>query len=360
MTGEWASVLERLFHVGGDEAAKLLLTFQAPRSMATQAVMNDVKRECIGLCSSNKQSLFGNTSAESLAKWSPSEQEQELHIKAPIFLTFLESAGTPRSITRNKTKKMETVRNGILAAAAVILKTRNKNMNAYQTMISFALKQGGAGEKTFRRLHALGMCDSYQVLSHKLDQYSVGYDEPLQRWQEEMLCDAEQEREILKNLADLTGQIADGGDLLVLEPLKHKLDSKLAEFQVTRHPGYQVVGDNVDMRILVRFMLMMAQDREIHHFNHLAIMNRVNAHHLPDDQPICSKQDFQPSLILPNGETNATLRSNWIVLIGHIIAKYLPQLRWITDYLPKDIPHRHQDEARKKSETVSKIFEVSN
>ena len=94
------------------------------------------------------------------------------------------------------------------------------------------------------------------------------------------MCDAEKEWEMLTKLADLTGQIADGGDLLVLEPLKHKLDRELADFQITRHPGYQVVGDNVDMRILVRFMLMMAQDREIHHCNHLAITNRVNAHHL--------------------------------------------------------------------------------
>ncbi len=353
VTGDWAAVLERLLYAGDDDALKLLLTFPHVKSVATQMVMNDVKRECIGLCSTKAGSLFSNTSADSLANWSPSAQEQELHTKAPTFLTFLECAGTPTKVASNTKKNPDVIRNGLMAAAGVLLKTRNKNMNSYQTMISLALKQGGAGEKTFRRLHSMSICDSYQVISSKLDEFSIGYDEPLKRWQQEMVADAEKERALLDKLANLKGEIASHDELV-------RCERELEVHNQCRHPGYQIVGDNVDMRIRVRHMTIGHQDQDIHHFNHLVIKNRVNAHHLPDDKPTCDPASFQPNMILPNAETNASLRSSWIVLIGRIIAKYLPELSWFKDHIPENIPHKHMTEAATRSEVVSMPYILVN
>ncbi|XP_072039751.1 uncharacterized protein [Amphiura filiformis] len=349
---DWVNVLERLCFGGKESATKYMLSLPGVHSQAVAMVASDIKRECASICSG--PSLFRDATGEKLTSWSTAAQADELNKRTPTFLTCLEAAGTPAHLPKNKVKDADKIQNGLMTAAGVILKTRNNFMNSHQTMISLALRQGGAGEKTFRRLQSIGVCNSYRSTDNKLDELCIDYDLPVRNWQSEMVQDLKKERQIMSQIKNVEAEMVEGEveDLLLLEHILDGLKKDLENHNKSRHPGYQLVGDNVDMKIHVRQMTVSHQNTDLHHFNHLAVKNRVNAFHLPDDKPICPPDEFQPNLVLPNVLTNAALRSSWIVLIGRIISEHITSFAWFKDHLPDLIPHEHMAEAGKKSETV--------
>ena len=204
-----------------------------------------------------------------------------------------------------------------MTAAEVLLNSRNQCMVAHQMLTALILKQSGAGGKAFRRLGSRSLCVSLKTSNKALDKMCEGYDAPVHAWNKQMLSDRDEEERLLSRLAELKGTVLDDVTLVT------DIQKELHEFNSSRHPGHQVVGDNVDARIDVRQMRIGHQNQDIHHFNFLAIKNRVQIHHLPnDDRQVCQTADFEPGMILPNVSDNTALKKNWVILTGRIIAEH--------------------------------------
>lgn len=344
---KWTNFLEALAHGNEQLALKHLMDIQEVKSHALATIVKDVQRECSNICKRGNKSLFRDTSPESLAAWSYEKQELELNKDAPTFLTILQAAGTPTDVAKNKQKTNDVVRGGLMGAAGVVFNTRNKSMIAHQMQTALILKQSGAGEKAFRRLGSRFMCVDLVTANRLLDRMCVGYDLPVRNWAMQMLSDAKEEKRLMSCLAELEGQVLEDATLIT------NVQKDLHQFNATRHPGFQLVGDNVDVRVNVRQMRIGHQNQDLHHFNFLAIKNRVQIHHLPNDRQVCPSSDFEPGMVLPNASDNSTLKNNWTILTARIIAEHCPELAWFKDNLPEATPHAHRKEAAQRSEVVS-------
>lgn len=95
------------------------------------------------------------------------------------------------------------------------------------------------------------------------------------------------------------------------------------------------------------------QNRDLHMFNILAVENRINTFHLPDDKPVATVETLQLSQLLPSAEDNTLLRKNWHILVAHILARYLPQLAFMATHVPKEVEHKYMREMRQKTTIVS-------
>ena len=107
-----------------------------------------------------------------------------------------------------------------------------------------------------------------------------------------------------------------------------------------------------------RYMGIGRQGLDLHMFNVLAVENRVNTFHLPDDAPISTVEDIQFSQLLPDREDNEVLTTNWCTLTAHVLTHYLPKLEFLRSHVPKAIPHKYMAETRRKTTVVSAIFTV--
>ena len=153
-----------------------------------------------------------------------------------------------------------------------------------------------------------------------------------------MLSDTKEEKRLLACLAELEGQVLEDKTLII------NLPKDLTQFNITHHPGFQLVGDSVDVRVNVRQMRIGHQNQDLHHFNFLAIKNRVQIHHLPNDRQVCPTSDFEPGMVLPSSADNAALKNNWIIITGGIIAEHCPELAWFKDNLPEATLHAHTND----------------
>ena len=136
------------------------------------------------------------------------------------------------------------------------------------------------------------------------------------------------------------------------EKLTTEVEVALQKHQAGMHPGFSFTGDNVDMRISPRQMTLQNRNKDHHMFQLVAFKNRVSCNHLPDDQPNrdIDKEPF--TTFLPNAHEQAKLVEEFTILIGHKWVKYVPELSWYKDYLPRCIVHKKMEETKKITEKV--------
>ena len=60
---------------------------------------------------------------------------------------------------------------------------------------------------------------------------------------------------------------------------------------------------------------------------------------------------MKPEVFLPNEDEVRELRLNLCVLVGRVLCRYIKCLQPLSKLVPKHIPHQHQKEMSKKSET---------
>ena len=74
-----------------------------------------------------------------------------------------------------------------------------------------------------------------------------------------------------------------------------------------------------------------------------------------DSQSNKFNTDHKPEVteFLPTIDDNVKLRHEFKFLIGQILAKYVPELNWKLEVLPKTLYHRYQEQVKKVSESVS-------
>ena len=116
--------------------ARTLLKAPALRDATLREVINVVKHECKTICrKSPSPSLLHTTSVHSLKETDWAEIMHELHERAPIFTSILESAS---NCSRAQTSQFPM----LVMAAAILLKARSKKMCRVQTLVSSLLYSG--------------------------------------------------------------------------------------------------------------------------------------------------------------------------------------------------------------------------
>ena len=172
LDSEWVPLAEELCR--GDNKAVTVAAAASPgvKAKVLEEIVNDVKRECKQMCARDSESLFKKARPEDIANWSYDEQERELIVKSPMFMTFLQAAGkNDERLSLNKSKTEEAVQRGIVEAAAVLLFCRSREMKAHQTLTALQLHAGLATQATFDRLHKRFLCMEHTTVTALQDRY---------------------------------------------------------------------------------------------------------------------------------------------------------------------------------------------
>ena len=284
-------------------------------------VCDTVSYEAESLCK-DRGSNFHDRTASGLKNWSFTGQQEELKKSAPNINRIL------NSITRKE--ESPHIRAGQLTALSVLLHCRNRNVNANAALMSLILKKGGAKKAVFKRLSALHLCVSYNTTLRLQTQMGADFDMPVKMWAEKVHSDALEERKLQVETGD--GAEAQTGK---------KSDT---------HPGYKVVGDNVDFKAKARHMTLKNQNKDHHMFNTMAVKHRVPSEHLDNTNPKKDITTTPYSTFLPNHQESLLYRQELIVITGRIISHYCPELSWISKILPRHIPHEFLDLTKQKTE----------
>ena len=305
----------------GDETSVAATTVKSVYPEVMSVISKKISSECSAL-QSNSQSLFKRTDEDALKNWSSDKQEEELQSDAPTFLKCIRAAAVDKAaLERDVRKSNETILPGIMSAAGVLLFCRSSHMNAHALMNGIILKRGGADSMTFTRLNHVGLSTSYITVTRKQEQLGENHDSKVLEW---------------------ANQVAE----------EHHSDKEPKE----RHPGYQIVGDNLDIKVTARQATTKYQGSDYHMFNTLCIRNRVPSWHLPDDRPVADQATISTKEFLPTVEDDKLLRHDFRVLSGQIIAEHMPPLAFIKNHVPVHITHDYSTMTKKKSEVVSSVF----
>ena len=277
-----------------------------------------------------------------LQNWSYSDQVDELQKKAPNLLKVLDTVVNMSKAQESGNDNIhQRKQRGLVSGTGVLLQTRSKFTNAAGLHNALILKRGGASEKTFRRLNDKGLTVSYKTVLRTQKKIGLDHNREAITWAHQVYVDSIKEKE----LAHTVGECSN-------EQEQAQAKEALATFQDQRHPGFKLVGDNVDIGQKARQLSKSHKNPDHHFFNHAAVKNRVSGNHLSQDQG--PPQPMDPTSVLPGVEDNIKLKNELIVLTAKVIAQYIPSLQWFESHVPDRISHQYDNIANKKSEVVSR------
>lgn len=103
-------------------------------------VCNDVNSECKKLCSTRQPSLLRTATKDTMLNFSWNAVGHEIEDKAPFLHRLLLTSADPKSLTQSRNDPERYP--GVCAAAAILLKKRDKAMSLVPYVISNILKVG--------------------------------------------------------------------------------------------------------------------------------------------------------------------------------------------------------------------------
>lgn len=221
-----------------------------------------------------------------------------------------------------------------MSAAAILFYSRNMFMNAHQTMTGMILKRGAAAKSVFARLYARSLCVSYKTILRKQVEFGNGHDKPVLDWKCQI--EAETKRRTLPTT----------------QPVE----------QTDQHPGYKLVGDNVDIFIKPRHSTISDGNKDLHYYNCMAVKNRVSGNHLEAEQPMGTVDSVPWSKYLPTAEDNEKLKNEWNYLVSKTIINYVPYFQCFKEHIPDHLSHKYINLTKKKTEVVTislRLFKMS-
>ena len=178
-----------------------------------------------------------NKDIQSLVSFNWNLMVQQIATVSPDLIDILVTAAV--QLERERANKIKTGDRRIpplALALAVIL--QSSVCNSVQRILSLLMVDGACSKRTFERFNHLGLCLSPTGTHKMLD--GLG---------------SFQTAEIVKQIRD-----------------EH---------------SFRVVGDNFDLLIKVRQMLLDNRNKSHHWFNLLLVLSRMSSSHLPNDGPIC-------------------------------------------------------------------------
>ncbi len=126
----------------------------------------------------------------------------------------------------------------------------------------------------------------------------------------------------------------------------------LAKLRQQRAPGFQIIGDNIDLHVKPKHMTSTNQNKDIHWFNLNAILNRVTGNDLSDSKSIKSMADMASIDFLPSQDDNLAFLADLIPLAARVVADKIPAFQKFKGCAVGHIPHKYSDVMAKKSNQV--------
>lgn len=216
---------------------------------------------------------------------------------------------------------------------------------------------------------------SPKSVNKALDLIGEDYDAKLHEWKDRVFqnlsekVETIQERERLElRKQELNQQLLSGEEvgtqMTELEAAASCLDNTISKLEEECPSSFNIVLDNIDLKVLASDMTSDNQNKDYHWCNHNAHLDRVNPVQLENDEPIANLQDVPNSAFLPSLDDQNSLLSDFVILVGRVIVESLPEFSIFKDVVPLHIKHKYSDELKKKTETVScvvqKVLHVSN
>lgn len=118
-------------------------------------------------------------------------------------------------------------------------------------------------------------------------------------------------------------------------------------------PGFQIIGDNLDLRFKVRHGTNENLNPDYHWYNAVAMKDAVSGLHLSEfhQRELCNVALHE---FLPGPKVMDCLRQNFIVLLTRWIVKRLPAFRVLRRAVIYHIDHPYSEVMAKKTEEVSR------
>ena len=135
----------------------------------------------------------------------------------------------------------------------------------------------------------------------------------------------------------------------------HQLSIGQEISSLEKHPGFQIIGDNVDMYVKARHERMNSKAKSMHWFQIYAIKNRISGSHFPNDLPLNDILTVLNSIFIPIVSDCLKLRPHLIILCSD---KYVPFFVEFISCVEKHITHNYSAEMSKPSEIVRTIFHL--
>lgn len=104
-------------------------------------------------------------------------------------------------------------------------------------------------------------------------------------------------------------------------------------------PGYRFNFDNLDFLIHVRDMTEEHQNLSKHYVQLLAIKDRVNCEHLPNDHPIGDLGNIDNNQFLPSATDNDSLRNDFLHVISLILIENVKAFEVFRNVYPQYFTH---------------------
>lgn len=140
LVGSHQTLGKALAHGVPSQIAKAVMNCPTVRIHVVSSVIKAVSKEVSGLCGKSRPSLLRKTSKEDLQNFDLQKLCEEWQERAPIFYAFLlNSASRPKPANRKSTWF-----GSVALAGSILLKQRNREMNATAAVMGILLKSKAA------------------------------------------------------------------------------------------------------------------------------------------------------------------------------------------------------------------------
>ena len=202
--------------------------------------------------------------------WSYKDQDAELMKRAPTFRKALVAAAA------RDPDKIDDIRPALMTAAGTLLQTRNKDMVAHSTLTGLMLDMGNASKQTQARLQKRKVSIAPSTIKNKQIMLGVGFDSEVLEWKSKIEAERTELRRLVKDAAIIQQKIEQNNHTFQDRLQLKKIEQQLDDIRNNRHPGFKLIGDNIDFSIVSRYWSRQDGRKSIHYFNFLAVLNRVS------------------------------------------------------------------------------------
>eukprot|EP00794_Sanderia_malayensis_P002024 gene2024-2301_t len=373
-------------------------------------VGRDIAKECNSLCS-KKTSNFRVAKDDVLKKleeFTFTKQEEELENEAPLLWKFVLAAGcNKRGMLRNKFKKCEFIKPALLSSVAMILRTRNRQVNVNATLNALALRRGGADKMTNKRFDRLAICLSYGESLKYQEQLGTDTVHIIKGWRngsnEALAIDSRHEdvndnlqnaeavaTEILEiseinwsdddeSLTDALSQSVedniandsipgDGQDTGILDisatlqevsisnDMENHSEKSLHDKETKKKDRHFILaGDNVNLSLKAKHTSREKGNKQLNLFNCIASEARVPfvSGTFKNRLPIDERPENVPlSIFLPNDDDDLQLKLDFKFIIAKTLIKHFEEVGWFAKYTLDNMHHQFMQHTSKKSNTL--------
>ena len=214
------------------------------------------------------------------------------------------------------------------------------------------------------RLNHLGISMSPKSTNKALDIIGEDYDLKLHQWKDRISSHMSHKKQAVEEKArlelqkeELNQQLLSGEDvhnqLVQVQAATSDVEKQFLQLEEEPPNSFNIVLDNVDLKVLASDMTSDNQNKDYHWCNHNAHLDRVNPLHLENNVQTANLQEVPNSAFLPSLDDQNSLLSDFVVLVGRVIVENLPAFAIFKDVIPLHIKHKYSSELKKKTETVS-------